>query len=186
MNKMAELKLHKKNKPTFVRYNSQYLKKLGSNWRTPRGIHNKVREKRKGHPKMPSIGYGSSKQTLGLYKSEFDYKLVNSEKDLKNLDKKYIIISSKLGLKKRLQIINEIKALNIKVLNIKDLDKYVKGVEERLKQNKEIKKTEKQKKQETKKKIEEKVIQKEKTELTQEEKSEKEKLEKKKTLEKGQ
>ena len=181
-----ETKTIKKKKPEFTRYNSQYLSKLSSNWRSPRGIHNKTKLKKKGHPKVPSIGYGSPKGIQGLYKSEFSYKLINSEKDLENLDKEYVILSSKLGLKTKLQLINKLKQLNVKILNIKDLDKFVKDAEEKLKLNKEAKKLSKQKKEVSKKKREEKATEKEKKELTQEEKTEKEKLEKRKILEKPQ
>ena len=176
-----ENNLIRKKKPEFTRYNSEYLKKLNSNWRRARGIHNKVRLKRKGHPKAPSIGYRNINKIRGFYKSQFDYKIIDSEKDLENLDKNYVILSSKLGLKKRLQLINKIKSLNLEILNIKDVDKFVKQVEEKLKQNKE-----KKKKGEEKKEVKKaEVIEKEKKELTKEEKLEKEKLEKKKVLEKG-
>lgn len=176
----------KKKKYRFIRYNSQYLKKLSSKWRRPRGMHNKVRLKKKGHPRFPAVGHGSVKETHGLYKSKFKYKLINSEKDLENLNNNYVILSGSLGLKTKLKLINKLKNLNNKILNIKDLDKFVKDAEEKLKLKKEAKKVKKQKKEESKKKREEKTTKKEEKELTPEEKIEKEKLEKKKVLEKPQ
>lgn len=173
-------------KRTFKRYHAGNLKKLGSSWRRPRGMHNKVRLKRKGHIKSPLIGYGGNKKTLGFYQSKFDYKIVNSEKDLINLDKKYVILSSTLGLKNKLQLLEKLKNLNIKVLNIKDLEKFIKKTQEKLSSKKEQKKTQQKKKEEIKKKLEEKVEEKGKKELTLEEKSEKEELEKRKVLEKPQ
>jgi len=175
-----------KHKPNFTRYNSEYLKKLDSNWRSPRGIHNKVRLKRKGHPRSPSIGYGSPKEEYGLYKSKFSYKIINSENDLLNLDEEYVILSGRLGIKNKLNIINKLKASNVKILNLKDPEKFIKDVEEKLKQKKDKRKKHGQEKQELKKKIEEKAVQKEKKELTIDEKIEKEKLDKKKLLEKPQ
>lgn len=173
----------KKEKPSFIRYKSKNIKKLSKSWRRPRGMHNKVRLRIKGHIKAPSIGYGNKSQLKGLYKGQVKYKLVTSLNDLKNLDAKAIIISNKIGLKKKIQLLNEIKKLDIKILNIKDIDSYLKNVEEKLKQRKEKKKQIEQKKEEFKKKAEEKS--KEKKELTQEEKAELEKQEKKKVLEKG-
>ena len=172
--------LNKRKKIKFIRYNSEYLKKLSPNWRRAKGMHNKVRLKRKGHNKSPSIGYGTSKEFKAFFKSKFDYVLIKSEKDLENLNKKEIMFSKKLGLKKRLKLINKIKLMNLGVLNIKNLDEYIKTTEEKLKQKKEKKKLIKQ---DIKKKMDEKTI--EKKELNQEEKLEKEKLEKRKVLEKG-
>jgi len=172
-----------KKKPKFIRYNSEYLKKLSSSWRRPRGIHNKVRQKEKGHPRMPSIGYGSPKQFYSLYKSEFDYTLIKSEKDLENLNKKYVILSGNLGQKAKLNLVNKLKQLNVKILNIKDVDKFIKDAEEKLKSKKEKKTLEQKKKEERAKEREEKAKIKEKKEPTHEEKLEQEKLEKKKVLE---
>lgn len=177
---MEAQKLVKRKKIKFIRYNSEYLRKLSPNWRRAKGMHNKVRLKKKGHPKSPSIGYGTPKKFKSFFKSKFDYVLVKSEKDLENLNKKEIMVSGKLGLKKRLELINKIKLMNVGVLNIKNLNEYVKNIEENLKQKKEKKKLAKQ---EIKEKIEEKTT--EKKELNQEERLEKEKLDKKNVLEKG-
>lgn len=177
---METLNLRKRKKIKFIRYNSEYLRKLSPNWRRAKGMHNKVRLKKKGHNKSPSIGYGTPKEFRTFFKSKFDYVLVKSEKDLENLNKKEIMLSKKLGLKKRLWLINKIKLMNLSVLNIKNLNDYVKAIEEKLKQKIENKKLVKQ---EIKKKVDEKTA--EKKELSPEEKIEKEKIEKKKVLEKG-
>ena len=36
------------------------LKKLDFNWRKPRGIHNKLRKRKRGKWNVPSIGYGNA------------------------------------------------------------------------------------------------------------------------------
>ena len=149
-------------------------------------MHNKVRLKRKGHIKSPAVGYGSPREVFGYYQSQFDYALINSEKDLENLNKKYVLLSGKLGVKSRISLLKKLKTLNVTILNIKDVEKYIKEAEEKLNQNKQKKQTEKQKKEESKKKIEKTATEKEAKELTAEEKLEKEKLEKKKVLEKAQ
>ena len=173
----------RKNKPDFTRYKSKNIKKLSKSWRRPRGMHNKVRLRIKGHIKSPSIGYGNKKELKGLYKGTINYKIVNNLNDLKDLGLNAVIISSKLGLRKKLQLINEIKKLNLKVLNIKNIESYLKDAEDKIKQRKERSKRKEQKKEELKKKAEEKS--KEKKELTKEEKTELEKQEKKKVLEQG-
>ncbi len=169
-----------KKKIKFVRYNSEHLSKLSPNWRRAKGMHNKVRRGIKGHPLAPAVGYGSPKSLKSLYKSKFDYKLITSEKDLENLEKKYVLISKNLGMKKKILLLKKIKSLGINVLNIKDLDKFIQDSESFLKDKKENKKQKQLKKQESKKKVE---VKKDKKELTPEEKTEKEKIEKKKVLE---
>mgnify|MGYP001580168899 CR=1 FL=1 len=178
--------IKKRKKPSFIRYNSEYLARITSNWRRPKGLHNKVRLKKKGHIKSPAVGYGSPREVFGYYHSKFDYALINSEKDLVNLDKKYVLLSGKLGIKNRILLLKKLKTLDVTILNIKDIEKYINEAEEKLKQNKQKKQTEKQKKEESKKKTEKITTEKEIKELTAEEKLEKEKLEKKKILEKAQ
>jgi len=169
----------------FIRYNF-HLNKLSKNWRAQTGIHNKVRLKKKGHPRSPSIGHGNSKNLKGLYKSELRYKLINSEKDVSNLKDENVFISSKLGLRRKIKILNLLKQKNIKVINVKDIDFCINNINEQIKARKQNKIIEKQKKQEQHKKTEELKDKKESKEITKEEKEEKEKLEKKKILEKPQ
>ena len=165
----------------FTRYKSINQVKLRGGWRKPRGMHNKVRLSKKGHPAKVSIGYGTKKETRNLYNSEFDYKLINNLKDLEDLDKKYIMISRSIGLKKKVEILKKAKELNLNAIKIRDIDLFLKNVQEKLNKNKQKKEKKQQKKEIYQKKAEEKL--KEKKEVTQEEKTEKEKEEKKKVLE---
>ena len=178
-----ENKLIKKKRHNFVRYNSEYLNKLGSNWRKPKGMHNKTRLSKKGHPLLVAVGYGNQKQFRGMYKSQFHYKLINSESDLENLKEEYVMISGSLGLRNKILLLNKIKTLNVKVLNVKDIEQFIKDDEEKIKLKKQKKKLKEHKKQEVKKKVEE--ASKKTKEITEEEKTEKEKEEKRKVLEKG-
>lgn len=168
-------------KKRFIRYKSVNQVKLRGGWRRARGMHNKVRLKKKGHPLKVSIGYGSKKETKNLYNSEFNYKLINNLKDLENLDKKYIILSRSIGLKKKIEILKKARGLNLNVIKVKDIDSFLKNIQEKLNEKKQKKERKMQKKEVYHKKAEEKS--KEKREATQEEKSEKEKEEKKKVLE---
>jgi large subunit ribosomal protein L32e len=173
----------KRKKPNFVRYSYSDHKKLKPNWRRQKGMHNKVRLSKKGHLKSPAIGYGSNKTFKSFYMSQFDYKLINSEKDLESLDKKYVLLSGKLGLKNKLKLVEKLKNLNIKVINLKDLEQFIKEKQNLMKGNKEKKLIEKQTKDDQKKKIQQKIEEKDKKEMTKENKEELEKLEKKKILE---
>ncbi len=184
-NKMEQQAKKPKRKASFIRYNF-HLKKLSKNWRSQTGIHNKVRLKKKGHPRSPSIGYGNTSNLKGLYKSELKYKIIKSEDDLFALNSENVFISSSLGLRKKLKLLELLRQKNIKIINIKDIGSYINNVNEQMKTKKQGKLAKRQKKQEMQKKTEELKAKKENKGLTQEEKEEKEKLEKKKILEKPQ
>ncbi len=82
-------------------------------WRKPKGRHSKMREKRKGYPISPSIGYKSQGKTIPA-------KLINNMSELKNLkEKSTIIIAKKVGAKKKMEIIKLAQEKKIKILNVK-------------------------------------------------------------------
>ena len=103
----------------FLRRDSVRYSKLGKNrkklkkWRRPKGRDNKMRENRKGYPRIVSIGYKSQKSR--------DPKpiLIHNENEFKNLTKNTPIILAKLGAKKKLELIKKASELNLNVLNIK-------------------------------------------------------------------
>lgn len=162
-------------KRKFVRHESVHFKSLGSAWRRPRGIHNKLRLCKGGQGLTPKIGYSTGKDK-GLING-FVPVLIHTLSELSNLNtKKNIgIIASSLGMKKKIAIVKKAQELNIQLLNIKDSDKFLKKVEEM--------KTQKNKKQEGEK--QEVQAEEKKKVLTEEERKEMEKQEKKKVLEKG-
>lgn len=146
----------KRKKRKFTRYKSVNQVKLKGGWRRVRGMHNKVRLKKKGHIHKVSIGYGTKKKTRNLYNSMHDYKLINNLNDLNNIDKKYILISRLTGLKKKIEILKKSKELGLNVIRVKDIDVFLKGVEERLNKKKQDKEKKQKKKEVYQKKAEEK------------------------------
>ncbi len=108
----------------FFRTDLKRFLKLGSrrkkirNWRRPRGLDNKVRLSMLGHPSVPKIGFRKSKAESGKIKGLIP-KLVFNVKDLENLDKKNMIaVISKVGAKKKLEMIKKAEELNIKIFNV--------------------------------------------------------------------
>lgn len=168
-------------KKKFIRYKSVNQVKLKGGWRRVRGMHNKVRLKKKGHIHKVSIGYGTKNETKNFYNSEFDYKLINNINDLNDISKKYILISRLIGLKKKIEILKKAKELKLNVIKVNDIDSYLKNIQDKLSEKKQKKAKKQEKKEIYKKKAEEKS--KEKKELTSEEKVEQEKEDKKKLLE---
>src|SRR3989344_1268655 len=120
----------KKKKPHFVRTDANVMKQF-RNWRKPIGIHNKRRLKRGGHQKNPSIGFSSPKEVRGLDRNGLKPVLVCSFSDLDKITKENtIVLSGKLGLKKKLKLLDEIKKRNLHISNVKDIDQFVKSAKE--------------------------------------------------------
>ena len=167
-----------KKKPKFKRQQG-ILKKLDDKWRKPKGLHSKLRLQKRGKGKKPRIGYGSKKISRGLIKGKKpDY--ITNLKDLEKA-KESIIISSKVGLKKKLEMIKKAKELKLEISNIKDIDKFLEEVKK--KQDEKVNKKKLAKEKKTKKV--EKTKKEESKETTKEDTKKGIEKEKKKVLEKG-
>lgn len=175
----------KKKKPTFLRQESHKVKKLNNRpkWRSPKGMHSKIRRKLQGRRIQPSLGYSSPRQVRGLTREGFKPVLIHTLNQLK--DNKVILLSKTLGLRKKLQLLKKAEELKIKVLNVKDIPNFIKSAEEKIKLKKESSKKLEEKKKKAKIQAEEKAEKKkeEKKEETPEEKEKREKEEKRKVLE---
>lgn len=102
-------------------------------WRRPTGRDNKMREKRKGYPKVVSIGYKKSKK-LGK-----NIVVVKNIKDLGSIKKNEIPIIGKVGKKKKIDILKKAKERKISIQNInteKFLKKNLKIKEEKIEEKK--------------------------------------------------
>ncbi len=99
----------------FKRQNSS--RKLNDSWRKPKGHHSSMRKKKKGQAKMPSPGYGS--ENKGMHPSGYYEVLVRNMDDLEDIDKEEEAarISSKIGKRKRKEIVEKAEEMGIKVLN---------------------------------------------------------------------
>lgn len=162
----------KRKKPKFVRTDANVMKQF-KNWRKPRGRHNKRRLRKKGHQKNPSIGYSSPREVKGLTRQGLKPILINNINDLNKVTKEnIIIISGKLGLNKKLKLLEKIKEHNYPVLNLKNIDEFVKTSKEKLELKKQEIKKEKEKKEKSKKEAEKKKKEKEEKEKTEEKQKE--------------
>lgn len=172
-------KLIKKKKTDFIRQDFHKKIRLKAKWRKPRGLHSKMRLRKRGHRKKVEVGYKSPKEVRGLHSSGLKIKLVNSLKDIKdiNKDKEGVIITKGVGLKKKIELIKKIIENRVTILNIKDPKAYLKDIEERLKKKKEEREKRKRVKE---KKVKEKKEKKE--ELAEKIEKEEEKKEKDKLL----
>ncbi|MDO8508417.1 MAG: eL32 family ribosomal protein [Nanoarchaeota archaeon] len=111
--------------PTFIRQDYMRHIKLGKNrkkllkWRRPKGRHSKMRKQRKGYPASPTVGYKASKKEYGLIKGFLPF-IVNNVKELDLATKKNIIvISRRVGTKKKVEIIKKAESMKLPLLNVK-------------------------------------------------------------------
>lgn len=119
----------------FLRRTSNRYLKLGRKrkkkqiWRRPTGRDNKMREKRRGYPKIVSIGYKKSE------KEKQKPILVNNISDLEKVKSKKVIIG-KVGRKKKIEIAKKAKEMKISIQNL-NVKKFLKEAEKlNKKQNK--------------------------------------------------
>ncbi|MBS3150989.1 hypothetical protein J4443_01245 [Candidatus Woesearchaeota archaeon] len=153
-----------KMKPNFVRQNIS-RKRLRVKWRRPRGIHSKLRLNKAGHIKKPSQGFRAPRKER-IPSTTF----IEGIKDLVNA-KPSILLSSKLGLKKKLEILKRAGELKLNVLNIKNIDEFISKANESM----EKKRQEKKKRRTDKKKSKEKAVKETEKKKQEEKKSEPEK-----------
>jgi len=171
----------------FTRQDAHKKVRLGNKWRRPKGLHSKMRIGFKGYNKTVSIGYGSPKNTRGLDKAGLKLIIIKSLKDIENINAKEecIAVAKTIGLRKKVEILKKAIKKSISVVNVKDVNKFLKDVEEKIKKSKEekekIKKEKEVRKKEKEKATKKKTID-EKVEKTDEEKKEEEKKERDKLL----
>ncbi|MBS3066141.1 50S ribosomal protein L32e [Candidatus Pacearchaeota archaeon] len=109
----------------FIRQDFMRHLKLGKKrkklqkWRRPRGRQSKMRLNMKGYPAHPSVGYKSPRKEAGKIQG-YNPVLITNLNELKNMGKNSaVIISRRVGAKKKIEIIKKASEMNLKILNIK-------------------------------------------------------------------
>ena len=112
-------KINKK-RPSFRRVESWRYKRVKDSWRKARGIDSRTRIKSKSGVKSPSVGYRGPKKVRGLHPSGYEEVRVHTINDLKDLNnKKHAIkVSTNLGVRKRISVIDYAQSRGFKVLNL--------------------------------------------------------------------
>merc|ERR1712113_56740 len=78
-------KIVKKRTKRFIRVESEDFAKMGSSWRRPHGIDQRVRRRFAGTRECAKIGYGSDKNTKFLLPSGFKKFTIKNENELEIL-----------------------------------------------------------------------------------------------------
>jgi len=160
LKELLDLRARRKaKKPNFIRQDAHKKTRLEVKWRKPKGLHSKMWLRRSGRLTRVSIGFGSPKKVRYLHKSGLRCIVVHSVNDLKKINKETegAVIAKTVGLRKRVDILRQIKEAGISLLNIKDIDAYLKEVEDGMKQRKD-KRKDAIKEKEGRKKKEEKTV----------------------------
>lgn len=106
-------------RPRFVREESWRYKRVKEPWRSPKGKSSRVRRSKEGWPPVVKIGYSRPRATCGMHPSGLKEVMVWRPKDLEGIDSKTQAarIAHTVGENKRVQIVDEAKKANIRILN---------------------------------------------------------------------
>jgi large subunit ribosomal protein L32e len=109
----------KSKKPEFNFHDSHKKKRLGTSWRKPRGLHNKLRQQVAAKGKLVRPGFGSPKAVRGFHPSGLPEMLVNNVAELEKAQGYAVRIASPVGMKKRMDIQAKATEMGLRVLNLK-------------------------------------------------------------------
>ncbi len=106
-------------RPEFHRQEWFRYKRVGDQWRKPRGIHSKLRRHYSGEPGFVSIGYRGPKAVRGRHPSGFQEVMVFNIDDMESLDskKQAVRIGHSVGYLKRMHIALKADEMNLRILN---------------------------------------------------------------------
>lgn len=126
--------------PKFLRRNWSKASRLGKGrkkkqiWRSAKGRHSKMRNKRKGYPAIVEVGFRTKKKSRDLIENKKPI-LVNNIQELQRVNKGEVAILGKIGKKKKIEVAKFAKEkgiiisnLNIKKTLKKSKDKKVEEV----------------------------------------------------------
>jgi large subunit ribosomal protein L32e len=107
----------KSKKPEFNFHDSHKKKRLGTSWRKPRGLHNKLRQQIAAKGKLVRPGFGSPRAVRGFHPCGLPEVLVNNVAELTEAQGCVVRIASAVGMKKRLDIQAKAAEMGLRVLN---------------------------------------------------------------------
>jgi large subunit ribosomal protein L32e len=122
----------KKRRPRFIRSGAQHIKRISrTGYRRAKGLHNKVKDNKKGRRAQIQTGYGFPKQLRGTNKAGLTIVAVSSQVELDAIDPKVqaVVIKASLGLKKKIPLYKSCVERKITVVGLSDVAGKVSTVE---------------------------------------------------------
>jgi large subunit ribosomal protein L32e len=112
----------KKRSKKFARHQSDLFMRIqNSSWRKPKGIDGRVRRRFKGALPMPTIGYGSDKQTRNIHPHGFKTVVVANVQELEMLmmhNRTYAAtVAASVSSRVRREIVERAEQLAVRVTN---------------------------------------------------------------------
>jgi large subunit ribosomal protein L32e len=112
----------KKRTKKFIRHQADQFKRIArSSWRKPKGIDGRIRRRFKGSIPMPSVGYGSNKETRNIHPHGFKTVVINNAKELEMLmmhNRTYAAtVAHSVSSRVRREIVGRAEQLAIRVTN---------------------------------------------------------------------
>ena len=137
----------KMSRPKIIRQESWRYKRITSAWRRPKGITSRMRNRKRGWPRLVSAGFGTPKILRDFHPSGYKEVLIQRLEDLDNVDQKKqaVRIGAGVGKRKRIVIIEKANSMNLKILNpgILEEDAEIPEAEEATVEKEESKKVDK-------------------------------------------
>lgn len=96
-------------------------RKKNQKWRRPKGRDSKMRLKMKGYPVSPSVGYKVPQKDAGKIRGMNPVLVHNVEQLTRILKGNAGMIGSRVGAKKKLEIMKKAEEMNIPLLNVKKI-----------------------------------------------------------------
>ncbi len=100
----------------FKRPESWKYKRLGEEWRKPRGSKNPARRGAAGRPALPGVGYRSPVSSRGLHPSGLREVRVFRPEELEGLENCIVRIAASVGKRKRMEIFKKAREMGLKVV----------------------------------------------------------------------
>ena len=126
---MVNIKALRKKTPKFIRLGAVRGKVDGSKWKKPTGKAGR-RKKVLSHKKgaSPKIGYGISKKAKHKHTSGMPIIMIANPKEIDNVDPKSQVIKIRnVGQKKKIEIVEKAMSKNIKIVNVRKPEEYLKN-----------------------------------------------------------
>jgi large subunit ribosomal protein L32e len=110
----------RRTRPVFTRHRPDRKASLADNWRKPRGLHNKLKDRKRGCGPWIADGYRTPEAVRGFHISGLAIAHVANRKELDAVDATtHGVVIARVGAKRQLELLAVAKEKGVRVLNHK-------------------------------------------------------------------